>query len=34
MQSQDCVAHCQNPEIVFQSRDCVLQLHDLEIVQV
>ena len=23
-QSRDCIAHSQNPEIVFQSRDCTL----------
>ena len=23
-QSQDCIAHSQNPKIAFQSRDCAL----------
>ena len=30
-QSRDCVAHSQNPEIVFQSRDCVTHVCNLEI---
>ena len=30
MQSRDCVAHSQNPEIAFESRDCAA---NLEIVQ-
>ena len=25
-QSRDCVAHSQNPEIAFQSRDCAANL--------
>ena len=24
VQSQDCIAHSQNPKIAFQSRDCAL----------
>ena len=31
MQSQDCVAHSQNPEIGFQSEDCATIVRNLQI---
>ena len=33
-QSLDCVAHSQNPEIAFQSRDCATIVRNLQIAQI
>ena len=33
-QSRDCVAHSQNPEIAFQSRDCATIVRNLQIAQI